>query len=61
MSTCLPCLLCYPVLKLLTRGAETCYQAATSQGCTCPEPGPAGPASPLAASPSDSEKRLLSS
>ena len=57
MSTCLPCLLCYPLLRVVTRGAESCYQAATTQGCTCPDPEPQP--SPALASPTDSQKRLL--
>lgn len=62
MSTCLPCLLCYPLLRALSRGAESCYQAATTRGCTCPEPPTdctSTPASSPLNSPTDSQKRLL--
>jgi len=57
LSVPLPCLLCYPVLKGLSKLTERCYQAATTQGCQCTqEGGHPGPASPAA----DSQKRLLS-
>lgn len=37
MSLPLPCLVCYPFLRLVTRGTEQCYQSATTQGCRCPQ------------------------
>jgi len=37
MSLPLPCLLCYPLLWGLAKGAESCYQTATSRGCRCPD------------------------
>ena len=55
LSIPLPCLLCYAPLKGLTSLAESCYQSATSQGCRCSEEGGQG-----LASPTDSQKRLLS-
>jgi len=48
----LPCLLCYPLLRGVTRAAEYCYQLATSQGCRCPQQS-------SLTSPKDSHKRLL--
>jgi len=58
MSLPLPCLLCYPLLRGLTKGAEQCYQSATSQGCRCPENTDSPTPSSLS-SPTDSQKRLL--
>jgi hypothetical protein len=58
MSVPLPCLLCYPLLRGLTKGAEQCYQSATSQGCRCPENTDSPTPSSLS-SPTDSQKRLL--
>jgi len=48
----LPCLLCYPLLRGVSKGAEYCYQLATSQGCRCPQQS-------SLSSPKDSQKRLL--
>ena len=65
LSLPLPCLLCYPLLKGVTKGAEYCYQAAMRQGCQCPDhvnrsapPVTIQPHSSLS-SPTDSHKRLL--
>lgn len=69
LSLPLPCLLCYPLLKGINLGMETCYQAATARGCRCPdnsnnttavreESQQQSPNSSLS-SPSDSHKRLL--
>jgi len=58
MSLPLPCLLCYPLLRGLTKGAEQCYQTATSQGCRCPE-NTDSPIPSSLSSPTDSQKRLL--
>jgi len=65
LSLPLPCLLCYPVLKGLTAGAEYCYQAAMVQGCRCPDhsaatsPVTTSPTQSSLSSPTDSHKRLL--
>lgn len=37
LSIPLPCLLCYPLLRGVARGAEACYQTTTRQGCRCPD------------------------
>jgi len=58
LSIPLPCLLCYPLLKGATKVAEKCYQSATTTGCRCTES--AAPPHPASASPTDSQKRLLS-
>lgn len=59
MSVPLPCLMCYPLLRGLTRGAESCYQSATSQGCRCPENTTDSQTPSSLSSPTDSQKRLL--
>ena len=72
LSLPLPCLLCYPLLKGINLGMETCYQAATARGCRCPDninnttavrdesqqQQQQNPNSSLS-SPTDSHKRLL--
>lgn len=59
MSIPLPCLLCYPLLWGLARGAETCYQSATSQGCRCPDTLTSSPSTVSTSPSTDSQKRLL--